>query len=212
MADRGARTAEREGDLVRRLAERVRSGEADPKRVAMAAWLGYGPALAVTEPEPPVWQPPGKEVSARKRIELVLVLGKLPGRTLVSLACDFASRVRPTNTPSADSALAAARAWVACPCSSHRIAAEHAAGWLDERVGPGAYDYDLALDAIHSATWAASADEDQDLRKRVLWTSNTAEVLDPDDADAWQANRVAEALCWGVEGLAPVEPIRLVSP
>ena len=126
MSDAAARLADRRG--TRTLADRLRRGEVDPRRVALASYLGHREALACHPPaelDVPAWA--GEWSPAR----CVLRWGELDQVTLVRLACVLGERslpyARPEDRPVCEAAYAAARAWAACPCEEHRAAAAEAA-------------------------------------------------------------------------------------
>ena len=130
MSDAAARLADRRG--TRTLADRLRRGEVDPHRVALASYLGHAEALAIMPPaelDVPDW------AACWSPVRRVLRWGGLDQVTLVRLACDLGERslprCRPEDREACEAAYAAARAWAACPCEEHRSAAwaRSAAAW-----------------------------------------------------------------------------------
>ena len=77
----------------------------------------------------------GGDKSAWEEIRLLRRVGQLTHSQLVAFACDCAERVG--QDPAGREAIAAARAWVACPCEEHRGAAWAAAAAAEARRWQG---------------------------------------------------------------------------
>ncbi|MBL4848710.1 MAG: hypothetical protein JKY65_24575, partial [Planctomycetes bacterium] len=110
MSDLEIRAQKRAGPALR---QEIRIGELELRRVQLAAWLGYGPALEAAEgvgPDVPATEPAGDS----SRVRQVLQWGGLPKPMLVGLACDMAERV--AHGLEGEIAIKAARDWLACPC------------------------------------------------------------------------------------------------
>ncbi|MCO5172530.1 MAG: hypothetical protein M9894_40050 [Planctomycetes bacterium] len=154
MADTRLRRLERaaaQGDLdarVRLLCERLRSGELDEERVRLAAYLGDPAARLLLGPKAPdlpvIRARGGLELNQRRWITGLRAYGK---EWLVRAAVAIA-RARFTAWDRWDEAderprraLAAAEAWLACPCEAHAEEADlaqHAAlGAAHALVSPG---------------------------------------------------------------------------
>ncbi len=94
--------------------------------------------------------------SAWEQIRLVRQVGQLTDPLLVTWACDCAERVAQGDKGKA--AIAAARAWAACPCEEHQAAAgaaSAAAAGAASAAAAGAAS--AAAGAAGAAAWAASA-------------------------------------------------------
>jgi hypothetical protein len=66
----------------------------------------------------------GVTTTAFTSVRLLRPLGEITHPVLVSLACDWAEHAQPDPVPhESATALAAARAWAACPCEDHAAAA-----------------------------------------------------------------------------------------
>ena len=156
------------------LRQRIRAGELDERRVQLAAWLGYEPALQAAEPvgpEAPAW---AADWSPARRV--LRWGGVLTHVEIVTLSCDFAERLPQEDAGRA--AIAAARAWAACPCEEHRQAAKAAAeaAWAAAASG---------------AAWAAAVAEAVAVAVAVA----EAAALGAADESDWQALRIGEVLC-----------------
>lgn len=131
--DRELRGAERSGDPVALLRARLRAGELTEAHVALAARLGHTAARGIVSDETLVdW------ADAYQRRQAIEASRELLGDTLpVRVAADWAERALPAwensglggNHPHNKrprEAIAAAKAWAACPCEKHRLEAERA--------------------------------------------------------------------------------------
>jgi hypothetical protein len=157
--DLALRKAERLGDPVRLLRERLRAGELTQEHVEFAASLGHAAALELCPgvarlalSGPKEW---GEGVIAAAT---ELTDETLPAR----VAADWAERSLPKWESEHDDArpqraIVAARTWADCPCETHRAAAESA----HEAAFDAAVDYldDDAAEAnqqASTASWAAA--------------------------------------------------------
>ena len=174
------------GALLRR---RIRSGDVPERQVRLAAWLGYPPALAAVDPEAPD-APPWATRKSKACRAVRWSHGLLIRRDLVLLACCFAERVeRRTAGPAA---IAAARSWAECPCEAHAEAAREA-GTKAKMAG----DWPAACAA--RAAWASPGEA---AGSAAAWAarardSSAVAIRSQRKAEAWQALRIAEVLCWG---------------
>jgi len=191
MSDARFRHAERgqsAEDAAAVLRHRIRTGELDEHRVAVAAFLGYAPALLASEP---VRLNVPSYAARWSRVRVVLRFGGLDQRLLVTLAADFAERV--PQGPEGRAAIAAARAWVACPCPAHARAAR-AAARAAARGGA------LASSAV-AAAWAAEAAAEAELEAAraaaaaAAWAAGWVWAAEESEK-AWQAEHMALVLCW----------------
>jgi hypothetical protein len=133
--DRRLREAERVGDPVALLRARLRAGELTHKHVELAASLGHVAAREVC-PVVALVKWGGQTTDQLKLLGVASTLlgdKKLPTR----LAADWAEgvlplfeRQHPRDTRPFE-AIAAARAWVACPCKLHYRGASGASGRAD---------------------------------------------------------------------------------
>jgi hypothetical protein len=177
------------------LRHRIRTGELDERRVALAGFLGYEPALLASEP---VRLNVPSYAAKWSRVRGVLRFGGLDQRLLVTLAADFAERV--PQGPEGRVAITAARAWVACPCPDHAAAAQaaRAAAWAAAWAAESAAAAPAAAGA--AAAWAAAAAEEA--AEAAAWAAaQAATAADAAAARAaeevWQAEHMALVLCWG---------------
>jgi len=195
---RGYERGQSPEDAAAVLRHRIRTGELDEHRVAVAAFLGYEPALLATEPAR-LDVPPYATNWPRARVALRFV--GLDQRLLVTLAADFADRV--PQGPEGRGAIAAARAWVACPCPDHVAAAARAAraageAWAARAAAHAAEEAAWAVEAAWWAAWAASAAVAAVAAgEAATWAAEAAEAAAEAVAEeAWQAEHMALVLCW----------------
>ena len=136
------------------LRQRIRSGELDERRVQLAAWLGYEPALQAAEPvgpeDVPSW---AADWSPAHRV--LRWGGALTHVEIVTLACDFAERVPQEDAGRA--AIAAARAWASCPCEEHRQAAKAAEAAASAVIAADTAAAVIAAAAASAAVAASAA-------------------------------------------------------
>ena len=137
MADERLRSLERAGGggpeaRARRVRERLRAGQLDPERLALAALLGDDAARAALHGAAPA------PVELLDDLIEVLVLADAAVQVRVGAAAARAAlavhapTIRATDLALAEAALAAAEAWVACPCEAHRAqAVQHWLAHLD---------------------------------------------------------------------------------
>jgi hypothetical protein len=126
--DRDLREAERSGDPVALLRERLRAGELTQAHVELAASLGHAAARELC---------PEVELVVDWYYEshdAITAAASLLGETLPArIAADWAERGLPLWKPKSPrdnaprDAIAAARAWANCPCEAHKVAASEAA-------------------------------------------------------------------------------------
>jgi len=184
---RGYERGQSSEDAAQVLRHRIRTGELDEHRVAVAAFLGYEPALLATEPAR-LDVPPYATNWPRARVALRFV--GLDQRLLVTLAADFADRV--PQGPEGRGAIAAARAWVACPCPDH-VAAAAAARAAEAWAARAAAEAAGAAWAVEAAWWAAWAASAAVAAVAAVAAATAAEAAE----EAWQAEHMALVLCWG---------------
>lgn len=231
--DERLRSAERSGDPGAVLRWRMRAGQLTPERVTLAARLGHPVARQLyPDVEPLVWEEQaGAAVeSARKLVDKALQ---------ARVTADWAERVLPRweGQHPTDArprvAIAAARAWAACPCAEHEAAAEvasaaaEAAAYESRQAAPGAPS---ALERLARAIMGPPQ-RPQDLEERdparlackaadsaaseayagcgaASGASNAAAAAeDPDAERVWQALRLAAYLLDEVEP-GPLPPTR----
>jgi hypothetical protein len=125
--DLALRHAERSGDPVTLLRERLRAGNLTQGHVQLAASLGHA-AARVFEPDMPRvrWFAPGKLTDEDvPRAAAIRRATELCGSMLpVHVAADWVERALPvwelaSDDPSPTEQLAAARSWATCPCEKH---------------------------------------------------------------------------------------------
>jgi hypothetical protein len=155
MTDHDYRLAETRGTPAQVLAHRLRAG-LDPRRVELAARLGDAASLEhypeAVQIDWSAWQERRDALAAACAID-----NTLPAR----LAADWAERALPawavhSSSDAPRGAIAAARAWVACPCAEHRDDAAAAAASAAYAAGYAAAA-DSAASAATSAAYATYA-------------------------------------------------------
>ncbi len=198
--DRDLREAERSGDGVRILRERLRAGDLTQEHIDLAARLGH-PHAREMMPEVDVVQREDELLSE----DMFWVIGEHLGYpTLVSVAVEWAERALPRwealmpGDATARNAIAAAREWTECPCPEHADKASEAAflatGAVDNApVGPAIY----GSTAAYNVAWLVEALENQDLAAALGFVRDVAKFasasVDLGVADfEWQRLRLAE--------------------
>jgi len=147
MADARLRRLERRAPPVERgrlLRERLRAGRLDPDRLSLAAYLGDRVASETLGADAPV-----PSADLREWVALLAPWGKE--------ACVRAAVAAARRAVGPSPALAAAEAWLACPCPGHRRAAGVAAGHAAEPLPAEAAARAAAVDdeARYSASGMA---------------------------------------------------------
>jgi len=136
------------------LVDRMRSGLVQPHHLAVAGWLGDEAAGLVVPP----WVPPAPVPDWSYPVRHALQHAGLERSLLVRLAADCAAHVLPLFEAAHPGdlrprrAIEAARAWAACPCEEHRLAARAAAD-----AAYAAYSAAYAADSAYAAYSAADA-------------------------------------------------------
>ena len=117
---------------------------------------------------------------------LIRRVGEITHPILVLLACDWAEHVQPTPVPpESAAAIAAARAWAACPCKEHSAAAARAAATADAAYAATANA--AAAANANAAAYAATAAAAYAAYAASYAASYAAERL-------WQGQRVLEVV------------------
>ena len=130
--DKDLREAERSGDAVRLLRERVRAGELTQERVELAASLGHAAALELCpEVDRAIDRGEGGRVARTQWIDfLSQSQGLLSTHKWVRTIVDWVSRPAVSSKFGDESApanaIAAARRWIDCPCEACAHRAEDA--------------------------------------------------------------------------------------
>jgi hypothetical protein len=210
--DRDLREAERSGDPVAVLRERLRAGELTRKHVELAASLGH-PVAGALYPEAAalVWTAQALEAKAKAVLEASQLLGEtLPAR----VAADWAESVlpvfesmRPGINKVPREAIAAARAWAECPCEEHRLAAAaagseaaSAAEAIDDEEDADDRKGAYAADAAQGACLAANAGTETAALFAAKAARSATRALERSDAERkWQSLRLAAYVLGEVE-------------
>lgn len=203
MTDADRREIERTGDLTaERLRARMLAGEVTRERVALAAWLGYAPALELAEPVDPRVVEEARPIedwthvsprSLGRGAEAALRFGALDKPTLAWLMCEFHARNRLAGEKEPHH-LAAVRAWALCPCAFHAEAAERA---FPPEPPQGADGLEAAFLA-RIEPWGAGDVARYVAERRGLFEYGFHASGGSLVERAWQARRMAEVLCWGI--------------
>jgi hypothetical protein len=167
------------------LRERVRAGELTPAQIELAARLGHVDARALLpEAEDFPWSDRELVRSAIRDSAALLGTDTLPAR----VAADWAERVLPdfeaafTHDARPREAIVAARAWAACPCLQHELAALDAANAA----------YAAASETSYAPGWCAGARASAHAAACATTESSNAQVA-TDAASAATASAVRAA-------------------
>ena len=206
--DKDLREAERSGDAVRLLRERLRAGELTQAHVELAASLGHEATREVCpDVELRDWSlPEWKHGTAAEASRL------LSKQLLVRVAADWAERVLPVwedeypDEPAPSKAIAAARAWADCPCSKHQYRAKFAAEDVEEEAVSAGQDTRAshAAWAAYSAAMVAEATPSGPGANPDTWLSGSGshalEAAENPEAECeWQRLRLAAYVLGEVE-------------
>ena len=134
--------------------------------------------------------------TAFRRARLLRPVGEITHELLVLATCDWAEHVQPDPVPKESrEAIAAARAWAACPCEEHRVGADraaYAAFAANAAARTAAADAAFAANAAYRTAVAAAGTDAVLLGLPTASFAANAAARSARDERTWQGERLLE--------------------